>query len=95
MIKEVILYFSEDDNVFNTPPINNPKRLWEAIEKSRVVETNNVAVVDYFRLLVHQRKIDKGVIRYRGEDFELDKHGRYDEAPSFDDDVITTLADLL
>ena len=95
MIKEVILYFSEDDNVFNTPPTNNPKRLWEAIEKSRIVETNNVAVVDYFRLLVHQRKIDKGVIRYRGEDFELDKHGRYDEAPSFDDDVITTLADLI
>lgn len=95
MINEVILYFSEDDNVLYAKPVNNPKRLWDAIEKSRVVETNNVAVVDYFRLLVHQRKIDKGVIRYRGEDFELDKHGRYDEAPSFDDDVITTLADLI
>ena len=95
MIKEVILYFSEDDNVFNTSPTNNPKKLWDAIEKSRIVETNNVAVVDYFRLLVKQRKIDKGVIRYRGEDFELDKYGRYEEIPSFDDDIIKTFTDLI
>ena len=95
MIEEVILIYSEDANVLYAKPVNNPKKLLEAIEKSRIVETNNVAVVDYFRMLVHQRKIDKGVIRYRGEDFELDKHGRYDEAPSFDDDVITTLANLL
>lgn len=95
MIREAILIFSEDEPTLAAKPVNNPKRLRDVLEESRLVETNNVAVVDYFRLLVKEREIDKGVVRYRGEDFELDKHGRYDEAPSFDDDVITTLANLL
>ena len=95
MINEVILYFSEDDNVLYTKPVNNPKKLWEAIENSRIVETNNVAVVDYFRVFVKERKIDKGVVRYQGEYFELDKDGRYITFPSYDDEVINTYSRLL
>lgn len=92
---QVILIYSEDELVLSSKPVNNPKKLWEAIQNSRIAETNNVAVVDYFRVLVKERKIDKGVVRYQGEDFELDKDGRYIIFPSYDDEVINTYSRLL
>lgn len=91
----VTCIYSEDENVLDAKPVNNPKRLWDAMENSHIIETNNMAVVDYFRVLVKERKIDKGVVRYQGEDFELDKDGRYITFPSYDDEVINTYSRLL
>ena len=94
-IDGVILYFSEDENVLDAKPVNNPKKLWDAMENSRIIETNNMAVVDCFRGYVKERLVKNGIIRYKDETFKLDKHGRYIIIPSYDEEHTNSLLSLL
>ena len=96
MIEEVILIYSEDDNVLYAKPVNNPKKLRDAIENSRLIETNNQAVIDKFRTFIHDGIVKKGVVRYNGEDFEIEKYGHYtNHEPSFVEENIQDLSHLL
>lgn len=92
----VTLIYSEDELVLSSKPVNNPKNLLEAIQTSNLIETNNQAVIDKFRSLIHNGFVEEGVVCYNGKDFKFDKYGHYEgEVPSYFDENLNDISSLL
>lgn len=83
MIDKATLHYTE----YGDPlAMNEPHRLYGAFQQCDVVTTNDLLVVSCFRSLVRLRLIDKGIIDYHNQEYELDKYGHYkDKVPPYED----------
>ena len=80
--KATLIYTEYGDSL----SMNESHRLFETFQKYDTVTTNDLLVVACFRSLVRLRLIDKGIIDYHNQEYELDKYGHYkDKIPPYED----------
>ena len=83
MIDKATLHYTEYGDSL---AMNESHRLLDSFQKCDVVTTNDLLVVACFRSLVRLRLIDKGIIDYHNQEYELDKYGHYkDKIPPYED----------